>query len=284
MSNLGYIDFSVVVTIYGGTDKEHLKDCLESIYKQKLSPNEIVLVIDGCIPCNLREFLINFVKGSKIEILLIESEVNVGPGAARNLGIRASNFEYVAIMDSDDICHPDRFYEQILFLLDNPHVDVLGGEITEFNSKNFDINLLAEINSASRFIYYNHDEIYRNRLSCVPCNNVTVIFKKSKVLDSGGYPELRFGEDLVLWHQLLKDGCFFSNLPSILVYVRTPYDFASRRTGLHIFLNEIKYLKCLRERKLVGLKYFFAKIVMSFFVRFSPRLVYLFLRKIKNQR
>lgn len=284
MSDLGDICFSVVVTIYEGTDKENLKDCIESIYGQKLLPQEIILVVDGYIGGDLREYLTSFVSGSKVQIQLIESNVNRGPGAARNLGVRASSFEYVAIMDSDDICHPERFYKQILFLVENPHVDVLGGEIAEFNRVTFDASDFLEKDSATRLIYYNHDDIYRNRFSCVPCNNVSVVFKKSKILSSGGYPELRFGEDLVLWHQLLRDGCVFNNLPVILVYVRTPYDFIQRRTGLAIFLNEIKYLKLLRRRNLVGVKYFFIKILISAFIRFSPKSVYLFLRKIKNKR
>ena len=41
---------------------------------------------------------------------------NVGPGEARNVGIKASDSEYLAFCDSDDYWMPDKLEKQLAFM------------------------------------------------------------------------------------------------------------------------------------------------------------------------
>ena len=63
----------------------------------------------------------------RIEVIRLER--NAGPAGARNAGlarILANGHEYVAIMDADDVAHPDRLAKQAAFLAANPQVAAVG--------------------------------------------------------------------------------------------------------------------------------------------------------------
>ncbi len=49
-----------------------------------------------------------------------------GISARLNQGIQVSRGEFLARMDGDDVCYPDRFERQIEFLLSHPQVDLVG--------------------------------------------------------------------------------------------------------------------------------------------------------------
>lgn len=60
---------------------------------------------------------------------ILRREVNGGPGPARNAALEvilARGYEFVAILDADDICYPDRIGRQVEFLDSHPHVGVVG--------------------------------------------------------------------------------------------------------------------------------------------------------------
>jgi glycosyltransferase involved in cell wall biosynthesis len=81
-----------------------------------------VYIVDDCSKIPVSE-VIKPADASRVEIIRLER--NGGPAAARNAGlarILANGHEFVAIMDSDDISHPDRLAKQAAFL--NAHANV----------------------------------------------------------------------------------------------------------------------------------------------------------------
>lgn len=48
-------------------------------------------------------------------------------------GLRIVNMTWVLRMDTDDICVPNRFEQQINFIQQHPDISVCGGQIIEFN-------------------------------------------------------------------------------------------------------------------------------------------------------
>ncbi len=59
----------------------------------------------------------------------IQTETNRGASAARNTGVRASKGKYVAFLDDDDLCLPNRLKVQVPVLESCPEVGVVYGQL-----------------------------------------------------------------------------------------------------------------------------------------------------------
>lgn len=260
-------DFSVVLAIYSGTNVQELNFCLDSINNQTLLPNEIIMVVDGVVGVDLSRFLDAY--SSKVPIKILKLESNVGPGAARNAALECIHTEFVAIMDSDDVCVQDRFESQVEMFKLFPFLDVVGGRIIEFY--NDDINITYPYD---RKIFFNHEDIFRTRNSVIPVNNVTAMIRTKSMKAVGGYPNLRFGEDYVLWLHMLSKGYKFANLDKVLVKVRVGEDFYERRTGLVILKREFKYVITLYNMGLISKSKLMFFLIRSSIVRMLPKRFY----------
>lgn len=99
--------FSVIVPVYNRAGS--LQEALESVRHQTYRPIEIVVVDDGSTdrsPEVAREWAATHQDdGLKV---VVYSQPNQGPGAARNAGLEMSTGSYIQYLDSDDLLHPDR--------------------------------------------------------------------------------------------------------------------------------------------------------------------------------
>ena len=95
---------SIIVPVYNV--ENYLEKCLESLINQTLIDIEIICIDDGSTDFSseiLRHYDYNV---PKITVLC---QQNKGQSAARNLGIRHANGEYLAFVDSDDWVDLDYF-------------------------------------------------------------------------------------------------------------------------------------------------------------------------------
>ena len=122
---------------------------------------------------------------------------NDGQAASLNEGLRLARGEYVARLDQDDRCLPARLARQIQTLDEQPDVAAVGswvyysdaaGRVTGvvgMRVENFGHFLGALLIGAS------------------PFGHPSVMFRRSVVLDAGGYPEAFAAcEDYALWCRL----------------------------------------------------------------------------------
>ena len=127
---------------YSGDNPEWLLIAGKSIFKQTRGPQELVIVLDGSVSS---EHLFVVKQLSQLgTVVTIQLEKNLGPGLARHNAILASSHEIVAIMDSDDICRPERFENQ-LSILEAGSTDVVGSWISEFELCPGDLNQLRKV-------------------------------------------------------------------------------------------------------------------------------------------
>lgn len=113
---------AVVMAVYNG--ERYLQEAVESILKQTFADFEFLVVDDGSTdrtPAILQEFA---ERDTRIRVL--QNAENLGLTKSLNRGIRASQGEYIARMDADDISHPDRFKRQIVFLHEHPGHGLVG--------------------------------------------------------------------------------------------------------------------------------------------------------------
>lgn len=217
--------YSVLMSVYKKDSPEYLQIALKSIYEQQsIKPDEIVIVVDGPIPENLREVLDSFKKDKEKIVKIIQQEQNKGLGEALKKGTEYCTGDYIFRMDSDDISVFDRFEKQINYIEKHSNIDVLGGNIAEFQKS------IDEENKRLRVCPMNHEDIVKMGKKRNPMNHVTVCIKKETLVNSGGYQSLLYLEDYYLWLRMIVNNCKLENLNETLVLVRVGNGFEGRRS------------------------------------------------------
>lgn len=125
--------FSVLMSVYKRDNADFLREALVSIYEgQTRKPDEIVVIFDGPLTEALYNVLDEYAKDKNDVVRYFPQEVNKGLGEALRIGVGYCTGEYIFRMDSDDVCHPQRFEKQAAYVEQHPEIDVLGTDISEF--------------------------------------------------------------------------------------------------------------------------------------------------------
>lgn len=227
------MSLSVLMSVYQKEKSNYFNDALYSIWDaQTLKPDEIVLIKDGPLNEELNKSIIFWKEKLGSVLKLLELETNSGLAKALNKGIQECSCDFIARMDSDDICSFDRFEKQVSFLTENPNVMLLGGAIREFNE--ISNNLFVRIYPR------NTDEVKRYLPKASPFAHASVMFRRSIFYDGLKYSEsYQTSQDIDLWFKIIKSQYEVANLRDIIYYVRVSKDFYSRRSRRKA-LNEFK--------------------------------------------
>lgn len=224
--------FSVITSVYKRDNPVYVKRALESIsMAQSVKPDEVVLVVDGPVPDELRKLIINTAQTLPELYNVIWLPENKGLGNALRVGVENAKYDIVARMDSDDVSAPDRFEKQIAYMEAHPDCDVVGGQITEFIDS--ESNIVGK-----REVPCNHDEILMWLKGRCPFNHMSVTMLRSRVIAVGNYLDWHFNEDYYLWIRMAEAGYRFANLPDTLVNVRVGKEMYARRGGWKYFKSE----------------------------------------------
>lgn len=222
------MEYSVLISVYYKEKAEYLIECLESMVHQTVEPSEIVIVKDGKLTVELEDVLTEYKTKYQRLFKFVCLEKNVGLGLALAEGIKNCSYELIARMDSDDISIPNRCELQLREFAQDPLLDVCGGYIKEFCDSKEGVVSIIKVPLVDSEI-----KEYQKRRDAV--NHVTVMFKKSKVLEAGNYQHALLMEDSLLWTNMILHGATFKNIADYLVYVRTGADMFKRRGGLKYF-------------------------------------------------
>ena len=99
---------SVIIPVYNR--EKFIRETVESVLTQTYPRIEVVAVDDGSTDGS-RAILESF--GDRIRLLEHPGRINRGQSAAINVGLRATQGEYVAIIDSDDVWAPIKIARQV---------------------------------------------------------------------------------------------------------------------------------------------------------------------------
>lgn len=267
MSNINLVKFSVLMSIYYGETSLFFDRAMKSIWEdQTRKPDQIVLVKDGELPYELNK-TIEFWKAKLGRYLnVVDIKTNVGLGDALNVGLRHCKFELVARMDSDDISLPSRF-EQLLEVFADNDVSVCGSWINEFDT-------VETTTYAVRRTPELHRDIVRFSKFRSPMNHVSLMFKKSAVLNAGGYKKMMWLEDYYLIIRLIHTGAICRNIQESLVNVRAGAGQLERRRGLNYAKSEFRLLVIMRRLGAITWFQFFVNASLKFSVRLLPRTIF----------
>lgn len=261
--------FSVVMSVYRRDHPAHFSQALDSLLRQSVLPNEIILAVDGPIDGELGQRVDEYARLPIVKLLNLPK--NLGLGASRHQAILQASSEIIGVMDSDDICVENRFELQIKKFQDS-QVDVVGGYIAEFISR-------PENSERIRQVPLTHEQIVRRGHWIQPINHVTIMFRKSAYLRAGGYRGLRKVEDFDLFHRMYMAGLQFVNLPVVLVLVRTSDEQYARRHGLSYLREEIHLFRDMLGSGYINNIEFLRNLLIRVFARLMPLPVIRFLSK-----
>ena len=204
--------YSVLMAVYRKDNPEYFAIALDSMIRQTVPPDEIVIVKDGPITGDLQAVI----DGRKIggaSIHEVALETNQGVGVARNEGLKACRNALVAVMDSDDYSIPTRCELQLREFEKNPKLDIVGSSVKEF------LGDMGNIVSERR-VPFSNDAIYSYARKRDPFNHPTVMYKRDTVKRCGGYKSYCRNIDTDLWIRLLSNGAVCMNVEEALVYFR----------------------------------------------------------------
>ena len=182
-------------------------------------------------------------------VTYLPQEKNGGLGEAMRIAAEAAKYDYLARMDSDDICLPDRFEKQMKCFEEDPELSLVGGMITEFDGE--PENIIAK-----RILPLEDAEIKRMMRGRCAVNHVTVIFKKADLMKSGNYQPFWKQEDHYLWARMMEHGCKFQNIPDVVVNVRSGKDQIARRGGLRFYKSVVRVFWYMYRHGLISFGYF----------------------------
>jgi glycosyltransferase involved in cell wall biosynthesis len=222
---------SLLLPVWAGDRPEFLADAFRSsVDEQTRRPDQVVIVRDGPVPAALTERIAELAAASPVPVDVVELEQNVGLGPALDAGLAACRYDVVARMDADDISLPHRFAVQLPVI--ESGADVVGAGLVEFADDPEEIGAL-------RAVPTDPDEIRSRARFATPFHHPTVVYRRTLVMDVGGYTDFAKMEDYLLWAKLILAGARVANVAEPLVKYRVGAGAYARRGGLALLRAEL---------------------------------------------
>lgn len=256
-----YKKYSVLMSIYKGENPYYFKESIESMVNQTLKPDEIIIVKDGLLTDSLETVIESYEQQYPSLFTIVPLEKNVGLGLALNKGLKVARNELIARMDTDDISVKHRCELQVKEFNEDAKLCILGSSISEFSDNPDEI-------TASRVVPTNHEDILKFSRRRNPFNHPSVMYKRSSVLDNGGYNDYRRNQDLDLFVRMLNKGCKSKNINEPLLLFRANEDNLKRRKS---WTKCSSYIKMIYNFKKKG----YSSNLDLFIVTLSQIIVYL---------
>lgn len=252
--------YSFLTSIYKNTKVDEMEECVNSMANQTVPPEQIVVVIDGEIPQELKDYVSLLAEKNPSLYTIVPLEKNMGLGLALREGMEYCRNEMVARMDTDDICELDRCEKQLKIFEEDKLVSVVGSNIEEF---------IGTVDNAvgQRIVPEKHEDICKYLKKRCPFNHMTVMFKKSEIEKAGGYMDWHYNEDSYLWVRTYLVGCRFYNVQENLVHARVGKEMYARRGGYTYFKSEKKLFKFMKDNGVIGFFGYAEAVVIRFVVQ-----------------
>ncbi len=228
-----HLNLSLIIAVYERYNE--LTELLSSLAKQSDSEFEIVIVDDGS-PKPLKSIVEEF---PQLRIQYYYKE-NGGPGAARNYGMQRAKGNYFIFLDSDTLA-PKHYIETVKKELMQQYADFFGG--ADDSTQNFKPLQKAINFSMTSFLTTGGIRGNKKSIAKFQPRSFNMGICKDAFLKSGGFSNLRYGEDpdltMTLW-ELGFTSRFFPNLKvfhkrrtSLLKFAKQTFQFGVARPILN---------------------------------------------------
>lgn len=209
----------VILPVYNG--EKYLGKCLDSLKKQTYTNFKVIIINDGSIDRTKK--IAETYSESDNRFKLINRK-NVGLIKSLNYGLNCCDSKYIARMDADDICHPERLDKQKK-LLEQSDIDICGTNaicIDEYGKAGL-------LKKRYKFPKDKNRAIARTFIR-TPMLHPSVMFKLTTKIESDLFylEEDYLCEDFGLWCRLMNKGVNVSNVQDSLMQYRLHDESLSR--------------------------------------------------------
>ncbi len=205
---------SIVLGTYNRADI--VCQSLDSLISQTYRPIEVIVVDDASTDQTgqvLRDYA-----NRHGEVRVICLSKNLGPGGARNTGIREAKGGYIAIMDDDDRCVETRLAKQVEVLETHGDIDLCFGLVEWMNESGESTGIFPGLLFNERFPESPQDVFTLMLLESNKIPDVTIMARRGVLIDYP-YPEnVRIGEDWSMVLAMAAGDVRMRGIPEVLVY------------------------------------------------------------------
>lgn len=180
----------VVIPVRNGAGT--LLRAIASVQRQTLPPARIIVVDDGSTDDGVS--VIRNTPG--VEIITTEAR---GVSHARNVGIQASNAEYIAFLDCDDYWLPEKLRMQLEVFHTHPGVAIVNTDVVSIDMSGRVLPYLARSAPVRGAVHFRLLQLF-NRCDG---GSSSMMVRRHALLTVNGYDEtLCYGEDTDMWLRL----------------------------------------------------------------------------------
>ncbi|MBQ2687748.1 MAG: glycosyltransferase [Clostridia bacterium] len=209
---------SVIMGIYNC--EEYLEEALNCIINQTYTNWEVIMCDDGSKD-NTIGVAQKFVDKYPDKFRLLKNEQNMGLNFTLNKCLYEAKGDYIARMDGDDLCSPERFQKEIDVLENNPDIAIVSTDM-EFFDEN---GVWGKTN-------VNPNPTKLNFIKATPFCHAPCMVRKEAYFSVEGYTvdkRLLRVEDYHLWAKMYANGYKGVNIQEPLYQMRDDRNAQNRR-------------------------------------------------------
>lgn len=200
---------SVILPVYNAA--AYLKEAIDSVLAQTFTDFELIIINDGSTDGSEQ-----IIKGySDRRIKYFKNEENRGLIFTLNNAIDKAEGSFIARMDADDICLPERLEEQVKWLQNRPATDIVASFSDEMDETGKKIGYFEKDRKTATA------KQIRNKMPVYNCLTHPTVMGRAQIFKQYKYsftqPNI---EDYDLWLRLLADGKVIEKVPKVLLLYR----------------------------------------------------------------
>jgi glycosyltransferase involved in cell wall biosynthesis len=184
---------SVVMTVFNGAS--YVAEAVDSVLQQTVQDLELIVVNDASTDPSA-ELLARYTGDKRVRVL--HNDTNRGTFFSANRGLERARAPYVARLDCDDVCRPDRLEKQLALLDSDRSLGIVGSSCTRMDERGR--TLRVEVPPLSD-LHIRWASLLRN-----PFLHSTVVLRRELLAAHGLRYDgsLRVGGDYELWPRILR--------------------------------------------------------------------------------
>lgn len=216
------VKVSILMPVFNA--EKTIGECVDSILRQTLEEFEIVAVDDNSTDRSVE--VLRSYDDPRINIIKNDQQ---GIVSALNLGLQACHSDFVARMDADDVMYADRLKKQFAVMTADDSLTLCATQARKFPEEKIKVGYVKYMHWQNACL--SAQDITNQIYIESPFAHPSVMLRKGRVFDLGGYKEGEFPEDYELWLRLFHAGENMVKIEEVLIDWRESDNRLSRTSS-----------------------------------------------------